>query len=168
MMRAFANKGFLTVVAVACTMWCGQTAMAQGNSLTGLLDEAGFDYIERDGIYKVILEGDERTVTVVCGEETMWEDDNGNPVKVVWLWTTILAVQEGFRHPPALLRRVANINDTMKPGNLSVNENNGNVYYNSAFWLDSATPQIMVDELLLAYFRQPELRKELAPYAEEE
>lgn len=157
------------VLAVIClTALVSSTASAQGTTLKGLLDGAGLDYSEKDGIYKVTINNEDRAVLIVCGTSTMWEDDDGDPVDVVWLWTTVVSVPEGFRHSAGMLHRIATINDTMKPGNISVNADNGNVYYNSTFWLSSATPQILYDELLMAFFRKPELRKELLPYVEEE
>lgn len=156
------------LVVICITALVSSTASAQGVTLKGLLEGAGLDYSEKDGIYKVTINNEDRAVLVVCGTSTMWEDDDGNPVDVVWLWTSIVSVPEGFNHPARMLHRITTINDTMKPGNISVNADNGNVYYNSSFWLSSATPQILYDELLMAFFRKPELRKELLPYVEEE
>lgn len=151
-----------------CAAFVARNASAQKVTLESLLDGAKLDYSEKDGLYKVTISGDARDVLIVCGTTTMWKDDDGNPVDVVWLWTSVLSVPKGFHHPARMLHRIATINDTLKPGNVSVNGDNGNVYYNSTFWLSSATPQILYDELLMAFYRKPELRKELQPYLEEE
>lgn len=158
----------IAVALVCCVALATSNAAAEEVTLKSLLDGAGLDYSEKDGIYKVTINNEDRAVLIICGTNTLWEDDQGNPVDVVWLWTSIVSVPEGFRHPAQMLHRIATINDTMKPGNVSVNADNGNVYYNSSFWLSTATPQILYDELLMAFFRKPELRKELSPYVEEE
>ncbi len=153
---------------VCCVAFAACEASAQKVTLKSLLEGAELDYSEKDGIYKVTINNQDRAVLMVCGTNTMWEDNDGNPVEVVWLWTTVLSVPEGFRHPARMLHRIATLNDTLKPGNVSVNGDNGNIYYNSAFWLANATPQVLYDELLMGFYRKPELRKELQPYVEEE
>ncbi|MBX7168847.1 MAG: hypothetical protein K1X74_21100 [Pirellulales bacterium] len=137
-------------------------------SLESLLAANQLTFAQRDGIYHVILTNDDHAVKVTCGEATMYHDPQQRPVKMVWLWTQIATIPKGAAPPAALLLKIAEINDGLRPGNISVNSESGGVYYNSSLWLDTTTPQVLYDELAYAFHRQAELRKLLLPFVNEE
>lgn len=170
----------LAVAVLLVSVWSGSIARAQQPEATepaqpeqatlkGLLDQAELAYVESGGAFRVAVGDGKTEISVVCGEQLLYEGEQG-AVKLVWLFTPIFSLSEGRHEKPPLnlLRRIAELNDDLRPGSISVNERNGNVYYNSTFWLTTATPTILVDELSLAFYRLPALRDELLPYVQEE
>ena len=136
--------------------------------LKKLLDEAGLDYAHtKEGLFKIILTSKGRSALVVAEEVTLYADDKGNPVKLVYFWTEVVSVPDGFKHPANMLRRIAEINDKLRVGNVGITSQGG-VFYNSSFWLSTANTQILQDELALAFFTIPDLRKDLLPFVKEE
>jgi hypothetical protein len=144
---------------------------ASGQSLEQLLDAAGFAYAKQnfdDGsvAYRVTVESNGEVSVVVASERTMgWKDSKGNDVKLIYIWSTITPVAEGVELPAPMLKRMAEINDQYLIGGVSAPK--GGVYYCNSFWLRTADPEILADELYLAHNSRISLRKELLPYLSE-
>lgn len=141
---------------------------AAPQSLAALLEANNWRYVLQDGKYTVVLSNDLNDVAISCGEGTMYTDPTGRPVKIIWLWTQLASLPDGVQPSPALLLKIAETNDGLRPGNVSLNPQNNKIYYNSALWLDTATPQTLYDELAYAFHRKTELQRVLLPYLEEE
>ena len=73
---------------------------------------------------------------------------------------------EGFKPPLAMLQRMAQINDDLLIGNVSLGTDSG-IRFNSSFWLPTADKQILVHYLLVTHYTRLHLRKELLPYIKE-
>lgn len=146
-------------------------AASGGMSLEQLLDASGFAYAKQtfdDGsvAYRVTVESNGEVSVVVCSERTMgWKDSKGNDVKLVYLWTTITPVAEGVELPAQMLKRMGELNDQYLIGGVSAPK--GGVYYCNSFWLRTADPEILGDELFLAHNSRLSLRKELLPFLSE-
>ena len=146
-------------------------ASSGGMSLEQLLDAAGFAYQKQtfdDGsvAYRITVESNGEVSIVVASERTMgWKDSKGNDVKLVYIWSTIAPVAEGVELPAPMLKRIGELNDTYLIGGISAPK--GGVYYCNSFWLRTADPEILADELFLAHNSRLSLRKELLPYLSE-
>ena len=128
---------------------------------TGLyLWESGdYDYVE-DGDYLKVYVSIDGEATLVIGQETEIGDE-----RVVAIWAVVVDVPDGFRHPPAMLRTIADLNGSMTVGNVGLYE--GTVIYSSSFWLRGADDTILAYELTLAHYQRETLRAELKPFVEE-
>lgn len=146
-------------------------ASSGGMSLEQLLDAAGFAYQKQtfeDGnvAYRITVESNGEVSIVVASERTMgWKDSKGNDVKLVYIWSTITPVAEGVELPAPMLKRIGELNDQYLIGGISAPK--GGVYYCNSFWLRTADPEILADELFLAHNSRLSLRKELMPYLSE-
>ena len=83
--------------------------------------------------------------------------------ELVYLYTWILEVPAGYQHPPALLRKIAEINDRLFVGSVSLMED-GSIAYNSSFWLESATPDVLRWEVAAVNNIVPALAAEFEPF----
>ncbi|MBX3414654.1 MAG: hypothetical protein KF708_18345 [Pirellulales bacterium] len=185
-MSRFIRRSLLALTAVALLSTAGlSVAQAQpknpndaaapaasaGPSLEQLLDAAGFAYSKQtfdDGnvAYRITVEANGEVSIVVASERTMgWKDSKGNDVKLVYIWTTITPVADGVELPASMLKRIAELNDQYLIGGVSAPK--GGVYYCNSFWLRTADPEILADELVLAHNSRLSLRKELLPYMSE-
>jgi hypothetical protein len=145
----------------------------QGATLESLLKAAGLQYYKltgpAEGNYKVMVSlgtGNQanEVVPVIVREATI--GGQSGP-KMVVLWSQVLAVPEGFQHPPAMLKKIALLNDNMPVGKISINDKNGCVFYASAFYLQTADEKTMQFELSLAFWISVEFAKELRPFVKE-
>ena len=64
-----------------------------------------------------------------------------------------------------MLQRMAQINDNMVIGNVGLRD--GQINYNSSFWLRTADKQVLIAHLLFTHQMRLALRKELLPYIQE-
>jgi len=185
-MSRFIRRSVLALAAVAVLSTSGASlALAQpknpndsaapaasgGQSLEQLLDASGFAYSKQtfdDGsvAYRVTVEANGEVSVVVASERTMgWKDSKGNDVKLIYIWTTITPVAEGVELPAPMLKRIGELNDQYLIGGVSAPK--GGVYYCNSFWLRTADPEILADELFLAHNSRIALRKELLPFMSE-
>lgn len=139
---------------------------AQGKSLEALLKEAEIDYtVDKDGGYKVMMSDGENTCLLYVDEVADKEDQNFRYMRTV---SIVVQVPEGFKHPAAMLKKIAELNDTMILGRLGVSTETGNVYYRSTMWLRTADADQVAIELSLPLYLIPGYRKDLKPFVKEE
>jgi hypothetical protein len=161
----------LVVAAVGASAFVAAAASGSGDSteaprvtLEGLLKEGGMEYIETsDGAFKVIVTMEEETVLVMAREEAL-AGDPGLPL--AFLYTCVLQMPEGGQPSRAMLKKMAELNDTLLVGNLSFGQDA--VFYNSSFWLKNADADTLSVELVLAHSIRGAARTELRPFVEEE
>lgn len=136
-------------------------------TVEGLLKKSEFDYVKAaDNAFKVIVEYKDESSVLFVDEVSLSEDENKAESKMVRVSTMILDVPDGFKHPPAMLKKVAMLNDPLLVGRLSVSDD-GDVYYQSTFWLRTADEVITTNELAYAHFNRLAYKKELKPFLSE-
>lgn len=143
------------------------SAIAQ-KSLKALLDSDSnrLDYVydtERQSFR--ILVSDQGEASLIIAKEKSFGDDDPN-WKIVYLYCVVIEAPKGFKHPEAMLKRMAELNDNMLVGKVGITEE-GNIYYDSSFWLRTADASILRQELAIAHMLRIALKKELLPFMEE-
>jgi hypothetical protein len=142
-------------------------AAAQSPTLEGLIKAAELTSFKlNNGMYKVLLSPGtgSQVVPVILREGSL----GSSGVKIVYLWACVLEVPEGFKHPAAMLKKLADANDNIVIGRLSVNAKNGNVFYNSGFWLRTADEKTLLAELEIAFHMATSVNKDLKPFVTEQ
>jgi hypothetical protein len=156
--------GLFVATAVAAGLFAAMMAFAAtpSKSLEGLLKESGLDYVRTpEGAYKILVSVEGEATLVVALERALGESED---LKLVYLYCSVVEVPKGFKHPPAMLKKMAEVNDRLIVGKLGMSGDTGDVFYNSSFWLRTADSKILVMELALAHQLRAQLRKELLPF----
>lgn len=140
--------------------------VATANSLESLLKESGLDYVKtKDGDCKVLVSVGEQSIMVYAKEVSL---DAKEKYKLIYMYSLVVEVPTGFKHPQAMLKKIAEINDGLLVGKLGVNANDGNVWYSSSLWLRTADTESLISELIQALINVPDFRKEIKPFVKEE
>ena len=150
----------------------GAAPTAGSKTLEDLLKETSYAYKKlKDGVFKVVAEGDGETSVIILQESTArWKNKDGSPIKYVMLFTSITpAIPKEQKLPPAMLSRLAELNDRFDLGNLglSVRENDQQLFYNAAFYLRQADSNLLDDFIAMAHYRRLAARKELLPFLQQ-
>jgi hypothetical protein len=146
---------------------------AGSKTLEDLLKETSFVYKKlKDGVFKVVAEGpDGETSVIILQEKTApWKNKDGSPIKYVMLYTSITpAIPKEQKLPPAMLSRLAELNDRLDLGNLGLNvgENGQWVFYSAGFYLRQADSNLLEDYITMAHYRRLLARKELLPFLQQ-
>jgi len=119
---------------------------------------------DKDGSFNVMVSIEGDASLVVVSETGFGTEAN---MKLVYLWSLIKEVPKGYHHPPALLKKIAELNDQFVVGKVSVNAETGHVFYNSSFWLRTADAEVVVNELVLAHVLRQQAKKDLLPFFQE-
>lgn len=161
----FAVAGTLAV-ALLGSVAAPARALEQGAkaNLVGLLKQAKLEYVEGEGEYKIPVTIDGETSLLVARENALGNKDD---LKVVHVYTSVMDLPKDFKIPPAMLRRIAEMNDSMLIGKVSIDEKAQSVWFSSSFWLRTADQQTLMMELELAHWMRVNLRKELKPFVSE-
>jgi hypothetical protein len=145
---------------------------AGSKTLEDLLKETSYAYKKvKDGVFRVAVEGGGEASVVVLVEHTAgWTNKDGSPIKFVTLSTMITpGIPKEQKLPPAMLTRLAELNDRFDLGNLGlyVGEKVQQVYYNAAFYLRQADGNLLNDYIEMAHYRRLTARKELLPFLQQ-
>ena len=161
-----AKAGVLSIAARAQNQ--PPPATGADKSLEGLLKEGRIDYTrDQKGVYKIPIEINGEATLIFAREHTLFKDQaTGQEVKVVLLWSNVAKLPEGCKPPLAMLQQMAQINDDLVIGNVSLGSDSV-IRFNSSFWLPTADKQILVNYLLVTHYKRLYLRKELLPYIKE-
>jgi hypothetical protein len=155
------------MVAMLLAGYVASAALA-ATSLETLLKDSGFDYTRTEqGTFRICVSAQNETTLIVAQETSVGKDSKNDDLKLVYLFCQVLEVPKDFKHPPAMLKKLAELNDKLLVGKLSVNEQNGNIFYNSSFWLRTADKTVLTNELSLGHFNRIQFRKELEPFLKE-
>lgn len=141
-----------------------KAAPAAKPGLVSLLKQGKIEYVASEGEFKIPVTVDGETSMLIARENALGDKDE---LKVVHVYTSVLDLPPGFKVPAALLRRIAELNDTMLVGKVSIDEKSQCVWFSSSFWLRNADAQTMLVELELAHWTRMSLRKELKPFLSE-
>ncbi len=104
------------------------------------------------------------------GETTlvsMTQDGIGDEPKlrVACLYTEVLELPSSFKPSQAMLKKMAEMNDSYLVGRLSLDRDG--IWYQSSFWLNRADTDILMAELVIAHMARKDARKELMPFLQE-
>lgn len=127
-----------------------EPAAAGFSSLEELLDASGLAYrkMEND-TFRITYEADGEVSVITAWEVTMYNDTNGNPVKVVYIYSWLLDFPEGFQPTVELYHAVREKNLDITVGRILMNDYG--LLFSSDFWLTTATLDVLYDELYLAH-----------------
>lgn len=158
------SRSIRLAILLSSVFLCTGEVLAQ-KSLEKLLKESKLDYTKgADGSFKVWVSYQGETSEIQLCERQIGQDDSDPKTRIAFLYSMILPPPEGRRHPPAMLKKVAELNDRITIGRIGISEENGGTYYNSSFWLSGATISILVHECAVAHFSRLEVRKILEGY----
>lgn len=129
------------------------------SSLEELLKEAQLEYTRSDDgtIRIVVSEGGE--TTLIYAKERSYGDNPNSDLKLVYLYCVVKPARKSGQVPEAQLKKMAELNDKMPVGKVSLNEDDGTIYYNSSFWLATADKKTLAAELYIAHLMRQELKK---------
>lgn len=136
------------------------------DSLEWLLDASGLAYraMEND-TYRITFEANGEVSIITAWEVTMYNDNDGNPVKVIYLYSWLLDFPEGFQPPWELYHAVNQKNLKINVGQLLLNDYG--MMFSNTFWLSSANLDILYDELYLAHADREAFASMFRPFVEE-
>ncbi len=135
-------------------------------SLGELVEESGFAYrLTDNGHYRITVEWGGEVVVVEAYEHTFYEDENGRPVKCIFMYGWIMDVPEGFQPSIALLQKINEINGSLYMGRVQLNEYG--MYYSCCFWLDGTTLDTFLDHVSLTQGDIDWYTEQLAPFVNE-
>jgi hypothetical protein len=141
-------------------------------SADDLLKASGLFYKQlREGVYKVMIEGrGEVTPVLVIERKAPWKDNRGGEVRYIWVLSRVVDIPADFNPPPAMYRRIADLNDAYSFGNISLNKpakGAGGIYRSFWLFLRAADSETLSDYCQLAHFDRLNLRKEFLPFLQE-
>lgn len=144
------------------------TAAAQESRVAMLLDQLEMPYVKvQDGVYKVVVNLNNASTTLIAYESAAFGKKEDPKFQMISMFTIALDVPEGFRPPAAMLKQIAEINDNILVGKVSLGSN-GKVYFNAGFFSRNADDTTMALHLLIMHQMRQELNELLSPYLEEE
>jgi hypothetical protein len=147
------------LLALAAPTW------AQTKNLEGLLKDAKIEYSPLDGgEFKIPVTIEEETVVVIAREGHIG-DGTVPTLKLVHFYTLVTEVKGA--PPAAFLKKMAELNDGVYIGKVSLGADGG-VFYSSSLWLHQADADLVINELVLAFLQRQQMRKSLQPFLEEE
>jgi hypothetical protein len=160
---------FIALAAVGLAAALGPSAAAAPGTapvtLEGLLKASGLDYAKADeaeGVFKIVVTMDDETSLIIAQEAALSPDPDHRLGQV---FTLVVRMPEDVRPSQAMLKRMAELNDTLLVGKLGLGENS--VFYISSFWLRNADGQTVMAEVALAHMIRSAARQELLPFLEE-
>jgi hypothetical protein len=140
-------------------------------SLAEMLRETKFPFTEvKEGVYRVAVEVSGEVSMITIEQRTLnWKSRDGSPNLIASMYVQITpSLPKDFRVPPAMLMRMAELNDTLLFGGLSINgKEQKAVFYNSSLHLRTADSESLNEYLILAHSARLVAKKELTPFLQE-
>jgi hypothetical protein len=141
----------------------GSTSLAAGN-LEELLKKAQIEYTRGDdGTIKIVVSYEGET-TLIAAKERSFGNNSDSDLKLVYLYCVVLPARKEGQIPEAELKKIAELNDKMPVGKVSLSEDDGTIFYNSSFWLAGADEKTLATELYIAHMMRQELKKILEAF----
>ena len=155
------------IVAAANPAAAQQDAPAQSKDdqrLEALLSEADLfykkSYVEgsQRWEYKIAFAQDGDTTMMAIYLRSLGNYGNGDPINVVYAWTQVTGAPDG-QLPPAVIKAIANLNDTLPLGNFSASKNG--TFANMAIVMQDLTKDSLYLSLWQLHYNALFLKKEL-------
>lgn len=154
-----------TTLLVTLLMLTQITHAQTKKSLEDFLKEAEVEYTKlENGDLKIPVTLDNDTL-VVIGKEGAIGDGSHESLKLFHFYTLVSEVPKGAAVPPEMLKKMAEINDQLLVGRLSLADNM--VFYSSSMWSQHATAELVIQELVLAHIQRASMKKALDPFVQE-
>ena len=158
-------KTLLQIVIVGLLVILSSGDLMAQKSLEKLLKESKLDYTKSpDGSFKVWVSYQGETTEIIFTERNVGSDESNPKTRIAYLYCFVLPAPQDGELAPAMLKKMAELNDRLTIGRIGINEQSGATYYNSSFWLSSATGAIVVQESALAHFTKLDLKKVLEAF----
>jgi hypothetical protein len=181
-MRAHRSKAAaaLLLAVLAAGIWtvfptsrAADAGQAPGEQLEGLLKQLGLTYFKvSPTAFKLVIELQDNETVIIIAEATRlpWKDRKENPVDLATVNSKLFGpLPKDFKPPAAMLMKIADINDRLPHGSLSMTKSKDGEFYvfrNASFLLRTADA-----DTLFEYLRQMvaarDLRKQLQGFVEE-
>ena len=140
--------------------------VAQAKSLEDYLKEAQIEYTKLEsGELKIPVTLDNDTVVVIAKEGAIG-DGTVDSLKLFHFYTLVTEVPKGTPIPPEMLKKMAEINDQLLVGRVSLGSENL-IFYSSSMWQTQATAELVIQELVLAHIQRGQAKKALDPFVQE-
>jgi hypothetical protein len=142
-------------------------------SLEELLKDTGLAFSRReDGargqvLYRVTFEaGGEVSVIVVTEPKPWtWKYKDGSAVRPIASWSTVSPLPKDFRPPPAMLKKMAELNNRLPMGSVGLGADA--IFHNNGFFRRNLDGETLLFYLASAHFDRLNCRKELLPFLTE-
>lgn len=152
-MRKAMRLALLVPVVCTCALAAGST------ELEDLLKKLDLTYSTlEDGSYRILVE-DDVDATFVNAKVVDFK------IKMVFLYCPVVLPPKDVVPPTNFYKKIAELNDEMIIGRLSLTPEGG-VFYSSSFWMNSAESGILALELVAAHELRLNLAKKLSPLLE--
>jgi hypothetical protein len=140
-------------------------------ALEALVKAANFPYTRMaNGSLEIIARSDDDPMLVIAMEEGCYSNqDKSEEVRIaaISLKVVALAPETAAKPPLPLIMHLNEVNNKFNPGKFVIASGGGTtpgIYFESAFWLATATPQTIRWELTNAFLRRAVSRKEMEPF----
>jgi len=139
---------------------------ADGDATEAFLKEAKFDYkVLKPGIFRVVFETTEGVSILIVEEVKMgWKDKKGEEVLSVSVFTQCLTTPPDYKPSNALLTWVAEINERLKFGSLSISKDkDGTTRYfrNASLFLKNLDMDQFVNLVAICHYQKFSIAKQL-------
>jgi hypothetical protein len=173
-MAAAALLAALAVGAWALVPRATHAQVSSGSQIESLLKQLDLTYKQvAPNTYKVVIELQNNETIIVMAEDKVlpWKDRKGQDIHLAMLSSRVLDMPKGFNPPAAMLLKIAEVNDRLFYGSVSIskNQNTGemSVWRNLSFLLRGADADSLLEYLRQAALTPRELRKDLQGFVEE-
>lgn len=114
-----------------------------------------------EGFYKVFVSAKNDTTKVIAEVKKV-----SDSISLVYLYVMVFDLPENFQPSPAMLKKFIDLSTNLPIGKICLEK--GCIYYNSVFWLNGATPEVVDGEMYFAHLLKSEIKKELTPFMSEQ
>ena len=141
-------------------------------AIEALVKAANFNYSRTaNGTLQIIADSGDDPLVVSGLEEVSYTTNKGDQMKVGVIVFKVLSLdaEKAAKPPLPLLMHMNETNDRVNPGKfILISGQNAGIWYESAFWLSTATADTIRAELINAYLKRKMMRKEMEPYLKDE
>jgi hypothetical protein len=146
-------------------------AADKGDVLENRLKAAKLEYRKvKDGVFRVLVEvKGEITAVIVEEKKAPWKDATEKDALYAFLWTEVMQFPADFKPPPAMLSRLAELNDRCRFGSIGLSktpEGNPAVYRNMSFFLKGSDAEQLTDYVYMMHNEKAAVKKELKGFQE--
>jgi len=116
-----------------------------------------------DGSFAVAVSWQEET-SMIYIKESKYGEGNDDALRLAYLYCVVLPGRNNGNYPAAELKEIAEMNDKLSVGKVSIGGDDGTIYYISSFWLSNADEKTLTNELFIAHIARQQIKKVLTAY----